>query len=78
VSNVVCSSCRQPRNELKKRKSKLISAPILLCNVCIDKRREPRYAIILAARSNGVDTVRWYLKNHAYCGDEITASELLA
>ncbi|QIQ63038.1 hypothetical protein SEA_MOAB_178 [Streptomyces phage Moab] len=38
---------------------------------------EPRFAIILAGRSQGVDTVAEYVKNRRYCGADILAKELM-
>jgi hypothetical protein len=38
---------------------------------------EPRFAIILAGRAQGVDSVVEYVKNRRYCGNEILAKELM-
>ncbi|XAO35347.1 hypothetical protein SEA_FRANCOB_177 [Streptomyces phage Francob] len=38
---------------------------------------EPRFAIILAGRSQGVDVVSEYVKYRRYCGEDILAKELM-
>jgi hypothetical protein len=49
----------------------------MLCETCINNKFEPRWAIILAGRSNGSDSVREFILKKRYLGNEISASELL-
>lgn len=70
-------SCQHPKQGLRRRKSKLIGIDLYLCGACYENKYEPRYAIILAARSNGVDYVSEWIKSKRYLGDEITVRELL-
>lgn len=74
----VCTVCRRHRATLKPRKSKLNPSMILLlCNECLESKREPRFLVILTARQDGLDTVRDYIRNQRYYGDKIKAEELL-
>jgi hypothetical protein len=74
----VCTVCRKHKAQLRPRKSKLINAMSMwLCNDCFDGKREPRFAVILYARKNGVESVRPYIRGHRYEGDKITLDELM-
>ena len=76
---MLCSVCKKQRNTVTPKKSNLMKdVDLFLCNECLEGKREPRYLIVLAGRS-GIDmtVLRPYLRNHRYCGDEITAKELL-
>lgn len=72
-----CSICKQPKNELTPKKSKLLPAELLACKTCIGKGWEPRHIVIIAGRSAGADKVKEYIKKHLYPGEEITAQELM-
>jgi hypothetical protein len=48
-----------------------------LCNSCTDNKLEPRWTIILAGRQFGSDFVKEFIIKKKYCGNEISASELL-
>lgn len=48
-----------------------------MCPHCRAGKMEPRFAIILAGRSQGVDVVSEYVKNRRYCGEDILAKELM-
>lgn len=48
-----------------------------LCQTCIDSGYEPRWVIILAARSNGTDSVKNYIINKRYVGQTITGIEII-
>lgn len=78
VSDSRCTVCRRPRASLRPRKSKLKPDMLMfLCNECFDGKREPRFLIILVARSKGVSAVRDHIRNHKYYGDKIVAEELI-
>jgi hypothetical protein len=73
-----CSSCGRQHNELKAYKSKLIiGTTFIMCPSCRAEKMEPRFAIILAGRSNGPNSVAEYVKNRRYIGNEILAKELI-
>lgn len=83
-TDLACTVCRRHKANLKPRKSKLLpgQSTMLLCNECFDEKREPRFAIIMRARSKkedggGLESVRDYIKNHRYYGEKITLDELL-
>jgi len=38
---------------------------------------EPRWSVIVIARSSGIEAVRDFISNKRYVGDEITVKELL-
>jgi hypothetical protein len=48
-----------------------------MCETCITSKFEPRWVIILAGRSNGVDHVKEYIQKKRYIGSDVSASELL-
>lgn len=76
-NDMVCSACQLPKNQLKVRKSKLLPGTTLyLCGGCFENKNEPRFAVVLVARENGVPAVSEWIKNHRYVGAPITAKEL--
>jgi hypothetical protein len=76
---VVCSVCSGHREQLHPKKSKLLkTVTLFLCNECLKGQKEPRYLIILVARTKGPLTVVDYVKHHRYHGEPILAKELLA
>lgn len=76
-NNLRCSSCDEPRYELKIRKSRLISSQTFYaCNTCSTKRFEPRWIVIMAARRYGAEYVSDYLRPKRYVGEEIMLSEI--
>lgn len=75
-----CASCDKHKAQLKPRKSKLTGANLLLCANCFENKYEPRWAIIVVARSpkmGGLVAVRDYIRHHRYVGDKIRAEEIL-
>jgi len=72
-----CSVCGNPNNVTHKRKSRLIGTVLFLCDFCYDKKNEPRHAVILVARRDGVEAVSDYLVSKRYHGEEIRAEEVL-
>lgn len=75
---MVCQSCGAQRNEIHARPSRLMAGmTLLLCNECIELKREPRFMIILVGRRDGHQKVLDYIKNRRYVGKEITAKELM-
>lgn len=76
---MVCSVCNGHRDQLHPRKSKLLkTVTLFLCNDCLKAQKEPRYLIILVARTKGPLSVLDYVKHHRYHGEAILARELLA
>ena len=79
-TDLKCAVCDKHRATLKQRKSKLTGANLLLCTSCFENKYEPRWAIIVVARSpkmGGLVAVRDYIRNHKYVGDKIRADEIL-
>lgn len=75
---LVCTVCQKHRYELRTRKSKLQpSMQLFLCTECFEGKREPRFLIILTARSKGPAAVADYLTKRRYVGDDIPASDLV-
>lgn len=53
---------------------------MFLCNECFEAKREPRFLVILVARTpkmGGIVAVRDYIRNRRYYGDKITADEIV-
>jgi protein-arginine kinase activator protein McsA len=73
-----CTSCGKQRAELVAKESKLWQkTKILMCQTCIKGKMEPRGFVILHGRLNGAESVAEYIKHRRYCGEEITAKELV-
>jgi len=78
TSNLRCTVCQKQKNQLRPRKSKLITGmQMFLCNDCFAGKREPRFAIIMVGRSEGLAAVEEYLRLHRYVGEEILALDLV-
>lgn len=78
-TDMVCTVCKRHRAQLKARKSKLMpgNAPLFLCSECLEAKREPRWAVIMVARQDGVGAVKDYIRNQRYYGDKILLEEVL-
>lgn len=75
---MICSVCNNNKHELHPKKSKLMDGmTLLLCNSCLDSKKEPRFVVVLHGRANGIQSVSSYIKEHRYAGADITASELV-
>lgn len=75
---MLCSSCGKNRNKLTPKKSRLMSGmTLLLCNVCLENRNEPRFVVVLHGRAQGIESISDYIKFHRYDGADITAAELV-
>jgi hypothetical protein len=74
-----CCSLQKDENNLTPVKSTLLgSQQFLLCGKCLIEKHSPRWVIILAARTAGLNArLQKIIKQHAYCGNEITGTELL-
>lgn len=78
TNDMRCTVCKQQKHTLRPRKSKLISGlQMYLCDGCFVGKKEPRFAIILHARSDGAASVADYVKNHRYVGDPILLTDLV-
>lgn len=74
-----CYSCNKQKEQLHPKKSELLDGVIsLMCQTCIDSKFEPRWVIVLAARSKGADIVKDFIIKRRYIGNDILANELLA
>ena len=77
MEKVLCYSCNKTKNKLSVKQSTLFNINLLMCETCINSKFEPRWAVILAGRQLGADTVREFILKKRYIGQEISASELL-
>lgn len=78
MSDVKCTSCGKQRFELKEVSSKLLPGmKFLMCNDCIAKGWEPRWAIVMAGQQYGTKSVRQHVVNHKYHGEKITLEEVV-
>lgn len=77
--NVVCTSCRKPKHELKTRKSKVLpGAQMYLCGTCIEQGLEPRGFLIVASRqADQKEKAARFIKKRKYLGKPILAEELM-
>lgn len=75
-SKLLCTVCKGQKNEYHTRQSRLLpDLTLILCGECFDGKKEPRFAIIMAGRLQGINAVRDYLRNHRYVGEELKAEE---
>ncbi|AXH70103.1 hypothetical protein HWB80_gp084 [Streptomyces phage Karimac] len=75
MSELVCQICDKQRNSLVNYKSRLNpDMDFVVCSECAANEREPRWLIILMARS-GTDVSRWR-DNRLYVGGDITEEHL--
>jgi hypothetical protein len=77
MEKILCYSCNKTKNKLNVRKSILIPINLLMCETCITSKFEPRWVVILAGRQLGSDSVKEFIIKKRYCGNDISASELL-
>lgn len=76
---MLCYSCGKQKNDLISKKSSLLHGiNLFMCQTCIESKFEPRWVIILAARSNDPAYVREYIVKRRYAGNEISGSELIS
>ena len=76
---LLCQSCGEQKMSLQRTKSSLIKEmDLTMCATCIDKKYEPRFIIILSARSYGMnDAIKRIISDRRYVGEVIAASDIL-
>jgi hypothetical protein len=77
MEKILCYCCNKTKNELNVKRSSLLPISLLMCDTCISSKFEPRWVVILAGRQDGAEAVRDFVLKKRYCGNEISASELL-
>lgn len=77
MEKILCYCCNKTKNKLSAKRSSLLPISLLMCETCVNSKFEPRWVIILAGRQLGPETVREFVLKKRYCGNEISASELL-
>jgi hypothetical protein len=79
LSEVVCACCGRQHADLRAQKSRLLDGTkFMVCPSCKRGGFEPRYIIILVARSEGTDKVAEYIRDHKYHGEPILGREMIA
>lgn len=72
-----CQCCNKQKSRVTAVDSGLVRGNrLLLCTDCRREGHEPRYFIIIAARSG--KTIRDYVVRSRYCGEELSANEVIA
>lgn len=75
-NNITCQCCKQQRAKLEAKQSRLVeSMNFICCSLCRKAEHEPRYILVLAAKSG--KNVSEHVKNHKYCGKSLEAVEIL-
>lgn len=78
MSEVVCACCGRQHNDLRAQKSRLLDGlKFMACPSCKKGGFEPRYVIILVARSEGTDKVAEHIRDHKYHGEPILGREMI-
>lgn len=79
MSEVVCACCGRQHADLRAQKSRLITdIKFMVCPTCKKGGFEPRYIIILVARSEGPNRVAEYVRDHKYHGEPILGREMIS
>lgn len=75
-----CQSCEEDKAKLHVVRSEIVpSLDLKLCASCKFDKMEPRFVIILGARSGAdKDKIREIVRDRRYIGEEITLHEVLA
>ena len=74
--DVRCSVCREQKNTLYPRNSRiLVGIKLILCAGCMRERYEPRHIVILGLRSGVIEASK-YLESKKYLGNDISAKEV--
>lgn len=74
-----CQGCGSVRSKLKIVDSQILNnKKFNLCSDCIDGKIEPRWAIILSARSFGMDRVIDIINERRYVGDDISIHDIFS
>lgn len=74
---MICQACKEPKRSLKAQRSELLSSFIVSrCQSCINADRQPRWLIIMAAKSHGPEHVAKYVEERLYKGEDITLREI--
>lgn len=77
-NEMVCTVCQQPKNELIPRRSELIPGLMLYrCGQCHNGKKEPRFAIMMAAKTMGNEAVRPWVLGHRYVGPSIELKDVV-
>lgn len=72
-----CQGCGAARNKLKIIQSQTLrNKKFNMCSDCISNKIEPRWAIILSARSFGIDHVLDLVNNRQYKGADISVHDI--
>lgn len=77
MEKILCYSCNKTKNQLSVKKSSILDINLFLCETCIAAKLEPRWAVVISGRQNGIDHVREIVSKKRYLGDAITAEELM-
>lgn len=72
-----CGVCDQQRAETHAVVSKLLGIPFEVCNKCRELGYEPRYIVVLAARSANPEAALPYIREHKYHGPDIPAADII-
>jgi hypothetical protein len=77
---MTCQSCEKLKEKLNIVRSSLVpSLDLKICHTCKYDEMEPRWVVVLAARSGkSPDKVVECVKSRRYLGDEIKLAEILA
>lgn len=80
MTAIRCVSCDKQKDKLHRVQSTVVeSLELKLCAACSFDDYEPRWVIVLAARSGvNVDRVKELVTNRKYYGDDIELREVLA
>jgi hypothetical protein len=76
MTNLICESCSQPKNALKRVPSQLIAKQLIMCDECIKFKYEPRYVVALACIAGNEDA-HVFVKNNRYVGQPLELREVL-
>ncbi len=75
---MTCSSCNKSKASVVVKSSSLLPGmTVYLCSTCSEHKYEPRWMVILAARTYGIARVRDIILKDRYLGQKISAHEII-
>lgn len=73
-----CQCCDKQKDSLQRSVSSLIpGVTITMCKTCLSQKHEPKFYVILAFHAGNNEAAKQFVKNNRYCGNEITAKQIV-
>lgn len=77
MEKILCYCCNKSKAQLNLVRSVLLGINLFMCESCKESKMEPRWVVLISGRQNGPEYVKEFIAKKRYCGNEISAAELL-